>query len=641
MLRSGALSAKEASYRFGAFSVDPTAYTLRYAGEPVPISPRPFDLLVHLLRNPERLVTKDELLDALWPGVIVTENTLTQAVSDLRRALHDTPGAPHCIETVPRRGYRWIAAIERAPHPGEPVRPQSPARAIAVTDFASLTGDGSLDWLGPGIAETVTNDLRALDGLQVIDRWQVVEAAGDAGRAPIAVAAAVEADLVVAGSYQRAADRLRVTARILESRTGDTVATAKADGPLDAIFEIEDQIVRQLSVRLGLVVDAGQSAAPDTSSLDAYRAGTEGYVQLQSLDARFLPAAVESFERAIALDQSYAMAYAGLANAEHALYEQTRAANRPDRARLESALRNAHRAVELNERLPGAHATLGFLLVSAGRRAEALSAARRAVALEPQNWMHLFILGHASWGGERLRAQDRALARYSEFAFAHFSMAMVHVARNELSVAERVLREGTAIQDRQLGRRQRLPASGLHWLLGCARLRQGDVDEALREFDRELDHSRSNYLYAQEYALASRVGRGFALIGRGACDAARGSFRAVLDEQPDHARAHLGLARIAGAGRRDHEMEAALSLAEKAIAELDRGGRIAEAAVTRACALVLRGRADEAVRRLEELLTDAPTAFAGWTIPVEPLLEPLGQSPGFARVLTRLADRAG
>ena len=88
-------------------------------------------------------------------------------------------------------------------------------------------------------------------------------------------------------------------------------------------------------------------------------------------------------------------------------------------------------------------------------------------------------------------------------------------------------------------------------------------------------------------------------------------------------------------------MEAALSLAENAIAEIDRGGRIAEAAVTRACAFVLRGRANEAVQQLGELLTDAPTAFAGWTIPVEPLLEPLAQSPGFARVLTRLADRAG
>ena len=565
---------QQAPYRFGAFTVDPAAYTLRCAGEPVPLSPRPFDLLVYLLRNPQRLVTKDELLDALWPGVVVTENTLTQAVSDLRRALQDTPGAPRCIETVPRRGYRWIAAIGLDAHSRESVRPRPYVGAIAVMDFANLTGDDALNWLAPGIAETVTNDLRGLDGLQVIDRWRVVEAAGDADRSPLGVAAAVEADLLVAGGYQRVADRLRVTARIVESKTGDTIANAKADGPLDEIFEIEDQLVRQFSVDLGLEVDAGEISSRETSSLDAYRVASEGYVRLQSLD----------------------------------------------------------------ERLPGAHATLGFLLVSAGRRSEALSAARRAVALEPHNWTHLFILGHASWGSERLRAQERALAHYPEFAFAHFSRAMVHVARNELAVAERVLREGTAIQDRQLGRRQRLPSSGLHWLLGCNRFRQGDVDEALREFDLELSHSRNNYLYAQEYALASHVGRGFAFISRGQRDAARDSFDTVLQAQPDQARAHLGLALIAGTG--NHERGAALALAEKATAELDKGGRIAEAAVTRASALVLLGRSDAAVGQLDRLLTAAPSAFAGWTIPVEPLLEPLGRSAGFDRVLTRLADRA-
>ena len=635
------MARQEGSYRFGDFRVDPAACTLRRAGEPVPLSPRPFDLLIYLLRNPERLVTKDELLDALWPGVAVTENTLTRAVSELRRALHDTPGAPRCIETVPRRGYRWIAATGLDAPSGESLRPRPSGRAIAVIDFANLTGDDGLAWLAPGIAETVTNDLRTLDGLEVIDRWRVVEAAGEAGPSPSGIAAAVEADLVVAGSYQRVADRLRVTARMLEARTGDTVADAKADGRLDSIFEIEDQIVRQFSVGLGLAGDAGPPTLRETSSLDAYRAAIEGYVQLQSLDARLLPAAVESFEQAIALDQSYALAYAGLANAEHALYELTRAANRPDRARLGSALLHAHRAVELNARLPGAHATLGLLLVSAGRRSEALAAARHAVVLDPHDWMHLFILGHASWGDERLRAQARSIAHYAEFAFAHFSMAMVHVARNELAVAEEVLREGTAIQDRQLGRRQRLPSSGLHWLLGCSRLRQGDADEALREFDLEIRHARNDHLYAQEYTAASQLGRGFAFASRGQRDAARDSFRAVLEAQPNQARAHLGLALIAGTEGGNREMMAALALAEKAIAELEKGGRSAEAAVTRASALVLLGRADEAVAQLDRLLNDPPTAFAGWTIPVEPLLEPLGGTSGFDRILTRLADRAG
>ena len=632
------MARQEGSYRFGDFRVDPAAYTLQRAGEPVPLSPRPFDLLVHLLRNPRRLVTKDELLDALWPGVAVTENTLTRAVSALRQALGDTPGAPRCIETVPRRGYRWIARTGLdGPAAQSPPRPAG--RAVAVVDFVNLTGDEALAWLAPGIAETVTNDLRNLDGLRVIDRWRVVEAAGEAGSPPTGIAAAVEADLVVAGSYQRMTDRLRVTARMLEAGTGDTVADAKADGRLDAIFELQDQIVRQFTAGLGLAGGAGPPAPRETSSLDAYRAAIEGYVQLQSLDARLLPAAVECFERAVALDRSYALAHAGLANAEHALYELTRAANRPERARLESALVHARRAIELNARLPGAHATLGFLLVSAGRRSEALAAARRAVALDPHDWMHLFILGHASWGGERLRAQARSIAHYGEFAFAHFSMAMVHVARNELRVAERVLGEGTAIQDRQRGRRQRLPSSGRHWLLGCTRLRQGDVDEALREF--ELDHARNNYLYAQEYTEASQLGRGFAFAGRGQRDAARDSFGAVLRTHPDQARAHLGLALIAQAEGRDGELEAALTRAETAIGELDKGGRLAEAAVTRAGALVLRGRADEAVAQLDRLLNEPPIAFAGWTIPVEPLLEPLVRANGFDRVLTRLAGRAG
>ena len=633
------MARQEGSYRFGDFRVDTTAYTLRRAGEPVPLSPRPFDLLVYLLRNPRRLVTKDELLDALWPGVAVTENTLTRAVSELRRALDDTPGAPRCIETVPRRGYRWIAPTGVEASPGESV-PRPAGRAVAVVDFANLTGDEALGWLAPGIAETVTNDLRTLDGLRVIDRWRVVEAAVEAGPSPAGIAAAVEADLVVAGSYQRVADRLRVTARMLEVGTGDTVADAKADGRLDSIFELEDQIVRQFSAGLGLAGDGGAPTRRETSSLDAYRTAIEGYVRLQSLDARLLPGAVEAFERAVALDRSYALAYAGLANAEHALYELTRAANRPDRARLESALLHAHRAVALDARLPGAHATLGFLQVSAGRRPEALAAARRAVALDPHDWMHLFILGHASWGDERLRAQARSIAHYADFAFAHFSMAMVHVARNELAVAERVLREGTAIQDRQLGRRQRLPSSGLHWLLGCTRLRQGDAEEALREFDLEIGHARHDHLYAQEYTAASQLGRGFAFIDRGRRDAARDSFGAVLQVHPDQARAHLGLALIAGTEGRHDEKEAALARAERAMAERDRGGRVAEVAVTRASALVLRGRSDEAVARLEELLDVPPSAFAGWAMPVEPLLGPLAGNAGFQRLLTRLADRA-
>ena len=120
-----------------------------------------------------------------------------------------------------------------------------------------------------------------------------------------------------------------------------------------------------------------------------------------------------------------------------------------------------------------------FVLVSAWDTAEAVQAARRAVALEPTNWRHFFRLGHASWGDERLRAAANTLALYPDFAFAHFQTAMVHVARGHSREAETVLRQGAAVQDRQIARGDRYPALGLHWMLGLVRLAQGDVDEAL------------------------------------------------------------------------------------------------------------------------------------------------------------------
>ena len=114
--------------------------------------------------------------------------------------------------------------------------------------------------------------------------------------------------------------------------------------------------------------------------------------------------------------------------------------------------------MELDDSLDEAHGTLALILVSAKDTVTAIREARRAVALEPGNWRHLFRLGHASWGDERLRAGAATLALYPDFAFAYFQSAMVHAARGHLTEAERVLRHGAAIQDRQIGRGERYPA---------------------------------------------------------------------------------------------------------------------------------------------------------------------------------------
>src|SRR4029453_9226585 len=186
----------------------------------------------------------------------------------------------------------------------------------------------------------------------------------------------------------------------------------------------------------------------------------------------------------------------------------TRLENEPARALLERAMDHARRAIALDETLAEAHATLALLLVSAWQTTEAVRAARRAVALEPSNWRHFFRLGHASWGDERLRAANNTLALCPDFAFAHFQMAMVHVARGHLREAETVLRQGAAVQDRQISRGDRYPALGLHWLLGLVRLAQDDVVEALEEFEREQQFAKPHRLYGREFAMNSWFCRG-------------------------------------------------------------------------------------------------------------------------------------
>src|SRR6185437_14377077 len=136
------------SYRFGPFVVDAGSYQLRRGADVIPLSPKIIDLLLYLAARQSTLVSKDELFAALWPDVAVTDNALTQAVSELRQALGDDPAKPIYIQTVARRGYRFIAPVaSTAPH-AEPASaapaasaPEPRPPAVAVFDFSNVSTD--------------------------------------------------------------------------------------------------------------------------------------------------------------------------------------------------------------------------------------------------------------------------------------------------------------------------------------------------------------------------------------------------------------------------------------------------------------------------------------------------------------------
>jgi DNA-binding winged helix-turn-helix (wHTH) protein/tetratricopeptide (TPR) repeat protein len=642
------------TYRFGPFLADRTTYSVFEGGRSLTLTPKLLDLLFYLLERPATLVTKEELLDAVWPDANVTDNALAQAISELRDALGDAASAPTFIRTVARRGYRFIAPVDSA------VQPRTQARAgaseagdighdghaagldtVAVLDFTNVTGDADVAWLAAGIAETVTSDLAALGHFRVIDRWRVVQAVRRAGTSIHDVAAALNVDRIVTGSYQRIGPNLRITAHMVDLARGEAVADAKVDGLLQDVFGLQDGIVTTFARELGVPTAAGtRRAGRETSSLEAYRAYTEGWLKVESLDTNLVSASIADFERAIRLDPAYALAHTGLANAAFVAYEMTRANLQPDMTALAAGIEHARRAIRLDPGLAEAHATLSFLLVSAGHFDDARSAAQQAVAIEPDSWRHQYRLGHASWGTPRLRAMERAIALYPQFSYAHFEMTMVHVARGELGLAEDLGRQGVADQDRQAHSGNRFPAIGFHWLLGALAAARGRHREAIAEFERELQLVDPRRLYGPEYGALTLIGKGHGELAVDDPSGALRSFREALSYVPGHPRALIGEGLALRSLGDESSALAALEAAGSARRRLAETGRQHEALYAAACHASATGDHAAALDSLTSLLALAPSSFNGWTVPVEPCFSDLADSPRFAQVLERLAEGA-
>jgi DNA-binding winged helix-turn-helix (wHTH) protein/tetratricopeptide (TPR) repeat protein len=643
------------TYRFGPFRADRVSYRGFEGERALDLTPKLLDLLFYFLERPATLVTKEELLENVWPGANVTDNALAQAISDLRDALNDSPSAPTYIRTVARRGYRFVAPVE----PGPLERPRESREAaiasgaistatpevlppLAVLDFTNVTGDPDVAWLGAGIAETVTSDLATLDHFRVIDRWGVVQAGRHTAGSMHDIAGAVGASLVVTGSYQRIGPNLRITARLVDLSSGEAVADAKVDGLLEDVFRLQDGITLAFARDLGLPVTAraGRLGVRETSSLDAYRAYTEGWLKIESLDTTLISDSIRDFERAIAIAPRYAIAYTGIANAEFVAYEMTRADRAPNQAALASGIEHARHAIHLDDRLAEAHATLSFLFSSAGKFDEARRAGKQAVAIEPDNWRHQYRLGHAGWGETRLKACERAIALYPQFAYAQLEMAMVFVARGDLETADDIVRQGVAGQDRQARTSDRFPAIGCHWLLGTLRAARGDDEGAIADFNLELSQVHPTRLYGPEYAAAALVSRGYAELGLGQSSRARETFGAALTHIPGYGRACVGFS-LAEAKRGDASgVAVARQTTRETIANLDGTNRAHEARMIEACDAAGHGEGSRAVAALEAVIASGPPSVLGWTMPVEPCFRPLLGQSGFAQVLGRLAERA-
>jgi DNA-binding winged helix-turn-helix (wHTH) protein len=374
---------------------------------------------------------------------------------------------------------------------------------------------------------------------------------------------------------------------------------------------------------------------------DPFRDWVDGRLALESLEESRLPEALAAFERAAAELPQYAPAHAGLANACLLAFERSRIDGAPDRNVVVRGIASARAAVALDPRLGEAWATLAHLLALGSDVENARAAARHAVAVEPGNWRHHFRLAFASWGEERLREVDRTLALMPGCAAARFLSAMVFVARGANGPAQEQAEAGAVVQSRQ-AEAGTLPGAGLYWMQGLLRLalsadpahpRGHSHEEIQQSFDREIAGESSGRLYAREFGTNARIASGFARLGVDDRVGAADMFQSVLARQPAHPRAMLGQALLQGGHR-------SLAPVASRVEELSADGRHVDAALVGAAVQAARDDLAGAMAILDRLLTHAPPGSAGWIIPVDPMLAPLRATPGFDRLLARLAARA-
>jgi DNA-binding winged helix-turn-helix (wHTH) protein len=509
-------------YRFGPFTLDPGQRRLSEGEARVFLADRPMDVLLCLVAHAGQVVEKDALIRAAWRDTAVTDDSLRQAVKDIRRTLRRPDDGGEYIETHVRRGLAFTAPVERI-----------------------------------------------------------------------------------------------------------------EEGPPPPSLEV---------------------------LLDPYRAFVDGCAALETLHRDEVDRARAAFAHALRLEPGLSTAHIGLATADFLSFESTRADLTPDWRRLHEAEQHAREGCRLHPTSGDAWGTFALVRYRQGDTRDAIAAGRKATTLEPRDWRHYLRLAAVSWGGERQRAAERALALNPELALAHWLCATVFVARGAFDRALEQLRLGCALQEARRASRhpalrdpalrdiknaasagtvdvERFDAVGLYLLRGLVLAATGAVESALVELEGELATSYARHVYGRESLAHTWCAIGALRRRQGLGNEAIAAFRNAVTHVPGHPLARIVL----------QPMDFGTQTNRSAVLQDDIVVRDGEAqtnasavdtAIARAVALALAQQHEEAARNCEAALRQAPPGLAGWALPVDPLLHVGAHPEAWASALALVRARA-
>jgi DNA-binding winged helix-turn-helix (wHTH) protein/TolB-like protein/cytochrome c-type biogenesis protein CcmH/NrfG len=416
-------------FRIGAWLVTPTLDELQRGAQRVRLEPKAMEVLVFLARRPGEPVSREELLSGVWPGVLVGDDALTQAVTKLRKALGDDARSPSYIETISKRGYRLVAAVD-APHGvaaeqlasgiGTPFAWRAPAvvalltsviavaylfwvasdksgspvvedylaeklavgawstlPTVTVMPFDPLPDQSEHAYLARSIVADLSTDLSRLAGLRVIGFSTVAD------QAPSAGALHSGARYVVSGSLQRAGDQLKVNVQLNDSQTGQQLWSERYERPFQDLFAIQEEIVARLVSALRVEVSEAERrrlASRHTRNLEAYDYFLRARAALWTRQRADNEKARELYREALRLDPKFARAYAGLALTYAADYRNQWTEQAPQA--LARAAELAETAFGIDPDILEVHWVLAYVHVQARRHDQAIAHLKRLITAD-------------------------------------------------------------------------------------------------------------------------------------------------------------------------------------------------------------------------------------------------------------------
>ena len=518
-------------YRFDDFLVDPEMWRLSRDGQEIHLEPVVLKLLVYLISNRERLVTREELMDTVWGDTVISESALTKAVARLRKALDDDSAAPRYLETVRSQGYRFVAVVEEVERPDKPhlspgknratvVRrallasaaailalvivavfwPRTPQhetpgdeviRSLAVLPLNNLTGDTEQDYYVDGLQDLLITELSQLSGLRVTSRQSTMRYRNS--RLPSTdIAGELGVDALVEGSLLREGEKIEVTIQLVDGRSDEHLWAERYTRETPYVFSLIADMANAIGAEIGAtaVSPGGEGLAHngmgpiDPRAIDAYALGI---VHLDRFTRDAIRTAIAQFETAVSIEPKFALAW-GQLSAAHAM-QALHGFARP-RESIELWRAATLKAIEADPKVAIGHSGLGWARMWSGDFDGACESITEALRLNPSD-------PYAIHGDADCLMLDgrmaESVARTRELlTVAPFSVMHNRPLPSHLYMARRFEEAIAAARAMEA----RVPQFSQHWFLAQVYSAQGRFDEALEEERLEQERRGDTVLLA-------------------------------------------------------------------------------------------------------------------------------------------------